>query len=163
MFKHTFIFTPGIWVGEGRIIINMIGEMPTFTTRWTMQPPDFAGKIMGYQKVMIQGLTEGHTNQLTFYNFQARTFTAEMENQNTGRIVGVGIYNNKMIGWEFRNKEVNFEGYETYNLQPDGSYKMKGEYVTSDQFRTQIEAHIRFQPFEVSSADEESKGSEGEP
>ena len=85
-----------------------------------------------------------------------------MENQNVGRIVGAGVFDDKMIAWEFRNNDMNFEGYETYVLQVDGSYQMKGEYVTSDQFRTQIEARIWLQSTEVSNSDEPHEN-EGEP
>ena len=45
---------------------------------------------------------------------------------------------------------MNFEGFETYTVQPDGSYEMRGEYVTSDQFRTRIEARIWQRTNEVS-------------
>jgi hypothetical protein len=82
-----------------------------------------------------------------------------MENQNVGRIVGSGVYDDNLIGWEFRDNEMNFEGFETYHLQPDGSYHMKGEYVTSDQFHTQIQARIWLRE---TSATEEEDQSEGE-
>ena len=54
-----------------------------------------------------------------------------------------------------------FEGYETYYIQPDGSYHMRGEYVTSDQFRTRIEARIWQRTDEVPSSEEE-QDSEGD-
>jgi hypothetical protein len=103
-------------------------------------------------------------NDLTFYDFGAKTFTVDMENQNVGRIVGTGVYDEKMIAWEFRNNDMNFEGYETYSLQLDGSYTMKGEYVTSDQFRTLIEARIWPQSKEAPASDsDESQDNEEEP
>ncbi len=61
----------------------------------------------------------------------------------------------------FAGNDMNFEGFETYFIQPDGSYQMRGEYVTSDQFRTRIEARIYQRTNEVSSSDEEPD-SEGE-
>jgi hypothetical protein len=67
-----------------------------------------------------------------------------------------------MIAWEFRNSEMDFEGYETYSLQPDGSYLMKGEYVTSDQFRTQIEARIWLQSKEASADESQDRENEQE-
>ena len=36
-----------------------------------------------------------------------------MENQNVGRIVGAGVYDEKQIAWEFRNNDMDFEGFET--------------------------------------------------
>ena len=83
-----------------------------------------------------------------------------MENQNVGRIVGTGVYDDDMIAWEFRNNDMNFEGYETYHLQSDGSYQMKGEYITSDQFRTVIEARIYPNPNARTSEDDKTQESE---
>ncbi|MDE3045750.1 MAG: hypothetical protein KGJ02_03805 [Verrucomicrobiota bacterium] len=142
MFNHTFIFHPGSWLGEGKIILNMVEEELLFNTNWAIQNKDFAGKVSCAQDIQIQGLSENMRNELTFYDFGSKTFSVDMENQNVGRIVGTGVFDDKMIAWEFRNNDMNFEGFETYILQSDGSYSMHGEYVTSDQFRTQIDARI---------------------
>ena len=142
MFKHTFIFNPGTWIGEGKIVLNMVEEELLFNTNWAVQNKDFTGKVSCAQDIQIQGLSENMRNELTFYDFANKTFSVDMENQNVGRIVGTGVFDENMIAWEFRSNDMNFEGFETYTLQPDGSYSMKGEYVTSDQFRTQIEARI---------------------
>lgn len=142
MFNHKFIFNPGSWVGEGKIVLNMVEEELIFNTDWAIQNKDFSGKVTCAQDIQIQGLSENMRNELTFYDFGPKHFSVDMENQNVGRIVGTGVYDEKMIGWEFRGSDSNFEGFETYTLQPDGSYHMKGEYITSDQFRTQIEARL---------------------
>ena len=149
MKNHLFIFSPGSWVGEGKIVLNMVEEELRFNTNWAVQLRDFTGKVPCAQQIQIHGLSEEMRNELTFYDFQNKTFSVDMENQNVGRIVGRGIYDDKMIAWEFRNSEIYFEGFETYILQDDGSYIMRGEYVTSDQFRTQIEAQIWLQSQEV--------------
>lgn len=142
MTNHGFILTPGTWSGEGKITLNMIEEELLFNTNWTIQPRDFSGKVLCTQEIQIQGLSEHMHNDLTFYDFAPKQFAVDMENQNIGRIAGAGVVDEKMIAWEFRNPESSFEGYETYTLQDDGSYLMHGEYVTADQFRTQIEARI---------------------
>ncbi len=142
MFNHSFIFSPGTWRGEGKILLNMVEEELIFNTHWAVQDKDFAGKVCCAQEIQIQGLSENMRNELSFYDFQSKTFTVDMENQNVGKIVGTGVYDDKMIAWEFRNNDMDFEGYETYSVQEDGSYLMKGEYVTQDQFRTRIEARI---------------------
>jgi len=160
MFNHTFIFSPGTWFGEGKIVLNMVEEELIFNTNWAVQNRDFAGKVMCAQDIQIQGLSENMRNELTFYDFQTKTFSVDMENQNVGRIVGTGVFDDKMIAWEFRNNDMNFEGYETYQQQPDGSYMMKGEYVTSDQFRTQIEARIWPQSKEASNTDQDESEEE---
>ena len=160
MFQHTFIFSPGTWIGEGKITLNMVEEELFFNTNWSVQIKDFGGKVACAQDIQIQGLSDVMRNELTFYNFEQKKFSIDMENQNVGRIVGTGIYDEKMIGWEFRSQDNSFEGFETYTLQPDGSYFMKGEYVTSDQFRTQIEAKIFPHSKEAPQADqnEEEEG-----
>jgi hypothetical protein len=160
MFNHSFIFSPGAWYGEGKISLNMVEEELIFNTNWAVQNKDFAGKVVCAQEIQIQGLSENMRNELSFYDFQNKTFAVDMENQNVGRIVGSGVYDDKMIAWEFRNNDMNFEGYETYNMQPDGSYHMKGEYVTNDQFRTQIEARIWLRSKEAPSQDESQENEE---
>ena len=142
MLNHLFIFNSGNWTGEGKITLNMVEEELFFNTNWFVQAKDFAGKVSAAQAIQIQGLSENMRNELTFYDFGPKGFSVDMENPNVGRIVGKGVCDETMIAWEFRGNEMNFEGFETYALQSDGSYTMKGEYVTSDQFRTQIEARI---------------------
>lgn len=161
MFNHTFIFSPGLWTGEGKIVLNMVEEELFFGTKWAVQTTDFTGKVNCAQDIQIQGLGDQMRNELSFYDFQAKGFLVDMENQNVGRIIGTGVYDEKTIAWEFRNNS-NFEGYETYTLQEDGSYIMKGEYITTDQFRTQIEARIWQQSKEVPFSDE-SQENEGGP
>ena len=142
MFNHSFIFNPGSWVGEGKISLNMVEEDLRFNSNWTVQNKDFAGKVCCAQDIAIHGLSDSMRNELTFYDFAGKAFCVDMENQNVGKITGVGVFDEKTIAWEFRDNGANFEGYESYDLQPDGSYLMRGEYVTADQLRTQIEAKI---------------------
>lgn len=160
MFDHSFIFSPGVWCGEGKILLNMVEEELIFNTNWTVQDKDFAGKVTCTQEIQIQGLSENMRNELSFYNFQDKTFSVDMENQNVGRILGTGVSDESMIAWEFRNNDMNFEGYETYQLQSDGSYQMKGEYITNDQFRTLIEARIFPKPNASSAEGDEPQKSE---
>ena len=146
MKKHGFILEPNSWIGEGNINLNMVEEDLSFYTKWQILKKDSVGKIQGIQEIQIGGISENMKNELTFYDFTSNTFTVEMENLNIGRVVGKGVFNEKLIAWEFRDNDLNFEGFETYYLQDDGSYLMHSEYVTSDQFRTQIEGRIWLPP-----------------
>ena len=141
-FKHYFIFEPKAWIGEGVITLNMVEERLNFFTKWAVTEPDFAGKIQSVQELQISGISENMRNELTFFDFSNNKFSVEMENLNIGRVVGIGVFDEKMIAWEFRENDLNFEGYETYHLQKDGGYLMHAEYVTSDQFRTQIDGKL---------------------
>ncbi|MBN2479989.1 MAG: hypothetical protein JXA94_07155 [Parachlamydiales bacterium] len=145
-FKHLFILQPKPWVGEGIITLNMVEEQLNFLTKWQVNEADFAGKIQSVQELQISGISENMRNELTFYDFTEGKFSVEMENLNIGRVVGKGVYDDKLIAWEFRENDLNFEGFETYHLQKDGSYIMHAEYVTSDQFRTQIEGKLYLPP-----------------
>jgi len=160
MATHAFIFSPGTWYGEGKILLNMVEEELIFQTSWAVQPSDFSGKVRCAQQVTIQGLSEQMRNDLNFFDFQGGSFVVEMENPNVGRITGAGLCDDKMIAWEFRSAEMQFEGFETYTLQSDGSYQMRGEYVTTDQFRTLIEARIWLQSQEVPEIEDSQENEE---
>ena len=144
--NHTFIFSPGSWMGEGMITLNMVEEELGFFTKWNVLTKDFTEKIKSVQEIQIAGISENMRNELTFYDFSNKAFTVEMENLNIGRVVGKGVFDEKLIAWEFRENDLNFEGFETYRKLEDGSYMMHSEYVTSDQFRTQIKGRIWLPP-----------------
>jgi len=153
-FKHFFILEPKPWIGEGVITLNMVEEKLNFFTKWNVTETDFAGKIQSVQELQISGISENMRNELIFFDFTENKFLVEMENLNIGKVVGKGVFDDKMLAWEFRENDLNFEGYETYHLQKDGTYLVHAEYVTSDQFRTQIDGKI-WQPL---AKDEKQKG-----
>lgn len=142
MLKHSFLHTPGYWVGEGKISLNMVEENLMFITHWNILSRDFSGKIQGTQDIQIQGLSDQMKNELSFYDFHDQKFSVDMENENVGRVVGTGVYNEKVIAWEFRDNDMSFEGFESYHMQSDGSYLVQAEFITTEQLRTQIEGRI---------------------
>lgn len=142
MGNHIFILTPGIWFGEGKIQLNMIEEELLFHTSWTVYPKDSSDKIQCIQEIQIDGLSDNMRNELYFEDIHSETFAVEMNNDNIESIMGSGLIDKSTIAWEFRDNEMNFEGFEIYKLQEDGSYLMRAEYVTSDQFRTKIDGRI---------------------
>ena len=146
MKKHDFIKEPHSWIGEGNITLNMVEEDLCFYTKWQVSEADSLGKIRAVQEIQIGGISENMKNELTFYDFMGTHFSVEMENLNIGKVVGKGVCNDKLIAWEFRENDLNFEGFESYYLQDDGSYLVHAEYVTSDQFRTQLEGRIWLPP-----------------
>lgn len=160
MKQHQFIFDSGNWIGEGNITISVLAEELPFKTTWAVESKDLSGKVSCMQNIEISGIQEGLVNELTFYSFGANSFSVDMENENVGRIVGVGFYDEQRISWEFRNNDKDFEGYESYALQPDGSYHMRGEYVTVDKIRTVLESKIRPRVNSIGSLDE-SQDEEG--
>lgn len=129
-----------MWNGEGNIRLNMVDEELVFYTRWNFLKTN--GKIEGIQEIQVKGLSDIMLNQFTFSNFVQGKFIIELENQALGKITGTGLSSDKVIAWEFRIPELGFEGFEFYELDVDGTYKMRAEYATRDQFRTLIQGKV---------------------
>ena len=144
MAKHPFILKPGHWLGEGKITLSMMEENElAFFTRWKVPLADETGRIDALQEIQISGLSDVMHNQFAFYDLSRQSFCIELENQSIGKVVGQGLINKEIIGWEFRLGHLGFEGFEFYEAadQPD-TYLMHAEYSTSDDFRTVIHGKI---------------------
>lgn len=142
MEEHLFLIKPLAWLGEGRIKLNMVDEELTFFTRWNIGPCNEIGEIECLQEIQVKGMTDIMHNQFIIRNMSANNFSIDLENQAMGKIQGKGIIGEKVIAWEFRIKELGFEGFEFYEKQPDNSYLMRAEYATTDQFRTVINGKV---------------------
>ena len=139
---HEFILKPGIWLGEGIVKVSAVKEDLKFFTRWNIAPMGDPGQIECLQEIQIGGVSDIMLNQFSFYPIDSSAFKIELENQNLGVIVGEGVIKPQVIAWEFRMKELGFEGFEMYDLQEDGSYFLHAEYTTKDDFRTKIQGKI---------------------
>lgn len=142
MSHHSFLFHPKKWLGEGKINLSMVEEELDFFTRWNMGALDAEGKIPAFQEVQIKGMNDIMHNQFVITDLSATQFTIELANAALGTIVGKGIIKENLVAWEFRENEIGFEGFEFYERQPDGSYLMRAEYATPDQYRTIIRGKI---------------------
>jgi hypothetical protein len=139
---HLFVMQPLSWLGEGRIKLNMVDEELFFFTRWSMSPRTSTGEIECIQEIQVKGMTDIMHNQFTIREIGSNTFAIDLENQALGKIQGTGVFSDKVIAWEFRIKDIGFEGFEFYERQPDNSYLMRAEYATTDQFRTVINGKV---------------------
>ena len=143
MFNHLFLFQPGCWIGEGKIQLNAFEDQLTFFTRWrTLHIDPEYREFEASQEVQIAGHADMMFNHFLFTQFDNKKFEVVLENQTWGEVKGVGMVDDKFIGWEFRDTELGFEGYEYYELQDDSTYIMKAEYVSKDELRTTIEGKI---------------------
>ncbi|MFI5334674.1 MAG: hypothetical protein ACHQT8_05880 [Chlamydiales bacterium] len=142
MQKHDFIFSPCAWIGDGKIQLNMVDEELGFVTKWTVSERDPTGKIQCVQEIQVKGLSDVMHNEFSISNLTANNFSIEMENPAIGKIMGTGLISPAVIGWEFRVPEIGFEGFEFYEKQDDGSYLMRAEYASSDQYRTLIRGKV---------------------
>jgi hypothetical protein len=141
--KHSFIFSPGKWLGTGTITFSMSTDKLKFFTRWTIDP-EKNGVIRCVQKTEIEGGGDQVVNIL-YFNVEGKdkdNFLVRLENPLIGAVQGKGVSSDQSIGWEFRAIDLGFDGFEIYELQDSENYFMRGEYASDDQSRTVIEGKI---------------------
>lgn len=141
MTQHRFLLTPGTWLGQGKIQLNMVSEELGFMTRWNIGKVDSDGRIECTQEIQVKGLSEVMNNEFLIHNLTGGEFSIDLENQALGRITGKGLINDQVIAWEFRVEAIGFEGFEIYEKQED-KYLVRAEYATDDHFRTLIQGHL---------------------
>lgn len=134
---HLFIFSPGVWEGTGSITFSMAEDVLYFTTRWIVLPME-EQKIYFSQEIAIVTFAEKMRNHFILWPLSPSAFEIQLENQIVGKVIGSGLVTETSIAWEFRRKDQEFEGYEIYELQQDGSYKMRAEFTAGEGLRTHI-------------------------
>jgi len=138
---HSFIFSPGVWEGNGTISFSMVEDVLPFTMQWTVLPIEDQ-KIYFNQEIAIQSFPEKMRNLFTVWPLSQSTFEIQLENQIIGKVVGSGLITPTTIAWEFRRRDQEFEGFEIYELQKDGSYKVRAEFSSGDDMRTHVKGSI---------------------
>ncbi|HUD01628.1 MAG TPA: hypothetical protein VMR37_04835, partial [Rhabdochlamydiaceae bacterium] len=117
--QHHFILSPSTWLGEGKILLNMVEEELAFYTKWNVAQKDNAGKIECIQEIQVKGLSDVMHNQFLFFDVAPGNFSIELDNPALGKIIGKGLITDKVIAWEFRSPQIGFEGFEMYEKQAD--------------------------------------------
>jgi hypothetical protein len=140
--NHLFILSPNLWVGEGRIQINMLQEELFFHTKWEASSRNKLGRIRCTQEIHIQGLSDITYNNFSFFDLSQGSFFLELKNPSIGKIQGKGLVTEDIIAWEFRDPLTDFEGFEFYEKQKDASYLIHAQYATKDQLQTTIKGKI---------------------
>lgn len=136
-----FIFSPGFWLGEGKISFSSSSEFIKFYTKWEISAPQ-EGKIIAIQTVEMMGIEEQVVNHFTFQDYDdSKTFVIFLENQVVSKVEGTGVRDDTTLAWEFRNQTA-LEGFEVYEKQENGDYFFHAEYGTPEQYRTLIEGLI---------------------
>ncbi len=142
MIKHQgFIFSPGIWVGEGKITFTASPEILTFYTRWEIKDGPHEREMVAHQQVEMQGVDDKVVNRFRFFNISDKGFGVELENDLVGSVKGKGVIAANEVAWEFRGHK-NFEGFEVYRRKENGDYSVHAEFASPDQFRTIIGGRI---------------------
>lgn len=141
MVNTDFIFTSGLWLGEGKITLGASKEFLKFYTKWEIDELS-PGNMRGVQTVEMLGIEEHVVNTFLFSHLKAASFEVSLENpQLAEKIQGTGIRNETTIAWEFRGNST-LEGFEVYERQVNGDYFIHAEYGGSPEFRTLIEGLI---------------------
>lgn len=136
---HIFIFSPGLWIGEGRIKFSASSEFIRFYTRWTIAAP-IEGIILCQQAVEMQDQIQTLINSYCFSAMKESSFELSLSNEVIDHAFGTGLVNPKTIAWEFR--QLDFDGFEVYELQDNGDYLFHAEFVSSHEFRTIIDGRL---------------------
>lgn len=140
--QHDFIFKPGNWEGEGNITFSMADDVLPFKVYWTVfQNED--EKITFNQVIDVEGFSESLRNYFTLFKLTFSTFEIDLQSSSFGKVEGKGLMTDLAIGWEFNREDQDFQGYEIYELQSDGSYKMRAEFTSGDNYRTHVQAHLK--------------------
>lgn len=166
MQPHTFLFKPGIWLGEGTIQLNLSREPLSFHTRWEVA--DQKGKNTPCTQVVeVGGLSEKMHNTFQIEIEEGGALKVHLANETIGEVMGQGVFDERLIAWEYgRSNSGDFEGYEVFEAQEDGSYKFHSEFMSQDQLRSNIAGRIWYaqdQKIDQSpKAEEKTKEEEGE-
>ena len=137
---NTFIFTPGIWIGEGKISFSASSEFIKFYTKWDVKK-ERKGVIKATQAVELQGADEILINTFTFYEMKENSFKVTLENNQVESVQGTGVRDEKTVAWEFKGHP-ECEGFEVYEMQENGDYFLHAEYGTPPHYRNTIEGLI---------------------
>lgn len=122
----------------------MVGRKLPFHIRWNVFELDDKGRIFCTQEIQVVGLSDCMHSRFSLYDLHATNFAIKLESQSIGKIVGKGIINSTVIGWEFRKGVLGFEGFEIYQMSSDEEiYLLHAEYTTGENFRTIIRGKMR--------------------
>lgn len=140
MTPHEFIFSPGIWLGEGKITFSTSTTPLKFYLKWAIFPEENQ-EIQAVQTIEIQGNQEQLVNQFIFSHIKSNNFSVILESEAIGKIQGKGVQDKRTIAWEFPLKE-HFTGFEVYEKQFNGDFSFHAEYGETADFRNLIQGLI---------------------
>lgn len=144
MHQHEFLFSPGRWVGGGKITFSTSSQLIRFYTSWVVTRAS-DNSIICVQRVEMQPLDEVVNNNFHVFDLQGTHFKINLESEFVSAPAGTGLIDEKTIAWEFRGQD-GLEGFEVYELQENGDYMFHAEYSSIDQFRTIVDGRIWKKP-----------------
>lgn len=143
---HTFIFTPGEWIGHGKVTISGSKEAIQFITKWIISPKE-KGIIRAEQTVEKQGFDDILVNRFQFSDVDKKVFSVKLENEVIGdERQGKARIDDNSIFWAFEEigegETVGVAGVEMYTQQSEDDYTLHAEYFLDETHRTIVEGHI---------------------
>ena len=148
IFQHKFIFQPGEWIGQGKLLLSFSPEPVRFLTRWVIDIQNQETQEITCKQVVERGGgIELIINHYRISKITSFSFDLELTNESVGSVTGKGIIDADTISWEFEKKipydgSDGFKGFEIYTLQPNGDYHVHAEYSSGKQFQTKVEGRI---------------------
>ena len=139
MTYHSFLITPGIWLGEGKISFNSSSDAIDFFTRWEITESDRI--LTCHQEVEMKGVENKVENTYLVSHITRHSFSIDLSNESIGKVHGKGVIDSSHIAWEIRGQK-DFEGFEVFELQAAGDYKFHSEFFSPDQFRTIVDGRL---------------------
>ena len=94
------------------------------------------------QEIEIKGLSDIMQSECCLLAITETEFSFEMDNSVIGKVQGKGFVSPKSISWEIVDSAGELEGVEFYQKESKDLYRMRADYATSDQFRTEIKGKI---------------------
>ena len=140
MFNEDFIFTPSVWLGEGKITFSASTEFIHYYTKWEITRLEM-DTTKAIQTVEMEGVEEHVVNTFTFYDLKPDAFSVCLENPLVGKIVGEGNRNEQLIAWEFHDP-LALDGFEVYEKQDNDNYFIHAEYGAPSPYRTLVEGRV---------------------
>lgn len=146
MNTHQFIFSPGEWIGQGKITFSASPAQLRFYTKWLISERK-ENEISAEQIIEQQGEADLMANSFSFTDLTPVSFKISVNSELLGTVIGKGLIDPKTIAWEFRqamnpDREEPFEGFEVYELQEGGDYLLHAEYFSGQEYRTIIDGRI---------------------
>jgi hypothetical protein len=139
MSHHSFIFSPGRWLGKGTITIQGAVKPIGFYVCWQISQAK-GESFTATQTVEIEGVAEHVVTSYVFIDITETTFAVFLDSNSVGQVVGKGILTPDTVAWEYHAPEL--EGFEVYKKQENGHYSLHAEYSSTSQYRTIIEGIV---------------------
>lgn len=143
---HQFIFSPGIWLGVGRLSTTAVPMQATFYLRWNIFQIQ-EGIIHCQQLVETEGGNDPILNRYQISAISSQKFEISLNSNLSGIAKGKGNFDQEKIEWEFTERTPyedleGFAGKEAYFLQENGEYHFHCEFYPSLKDQTLVHGRI---------------------